>query len=60
MDNMGLMIIYLEEKGNIAMKRARLIALASLRWCFAQTPLRLRGTILPYEDKYLCRSWLFL
>ncbi len=32
------------------MKRARLIASASLRWCQAQTPERLRGTIFPKEE----------
>ena len=37
---------YLLVKGNNAMMRARLMALASLRWCLEQTPLRLRGTIL--------------
>jgi len=38
--------------GNSPMNLARLIACASLRWCHAHTPERLRGTIFPNEDKY--------
>lgn len=34
------------------MTRARLIAMASLRWCFEQTPLFRFGTILAYDEVY--------
>jgi hypothetical protein len=42
--------IYLVVKGNRAIIRARLIAVANFRWCLAQTPLLFRGTIFEYEE----------
>ena len=42
--------VYLLVNGKSDMMRARLIAVANLRWCLEQTPLRFRGTILAYEE----------
>lgn len=33
------------------MKRARLMAEDNLRWCQAHTPLRLRGTMRPKDER---------
>ncbi len=34
------------------MKRERLMAADSLRWCQTHIPLRLRATILPKEERW--------
>ena len=50
-------------KGNSAIVRARLIARASLRWCFAQVPVLRPGRILPRleikrESVCVCSHWI--
>ena len=40
--------------------RARLIACDNLRWCLAQTLLRLRGTIFEYEEMNRRNKVVFL
>jgi hypothetical protein len=41
-----------ETYGSSAITRARLMATANWRWCFAQVPEARRGAILPRSVKY--------
>ena len=46
---------YSEPKGRKAMRRARLTATVSIRWCLAQFPEMRRGTIFPRSETYFFR-----
>jgi hypothetical protein len=50
-----LLFGYSAVKGNRAMIRALLIAVVSIRWCQAQFPEILRGSILPRSVMYFFR-----
>ena len=43
---------YSEPNGRKAMRRARLTATVSIRWCLAQVPEMRRGTIFPRSETY--------